>query len=76
MNYFQSLTLECYSFQYEIIFCIEDEADSQLKLYITSLKSKYPHVDTQVRHTFRRLEGIHIYVQIHLRRILCTNLLF
>ena len=48
-------------FQYEIIFCIEDEADSQLKLYITSLKSKYPHVDTQVRHTFRRLQGIHVY---------------
>ena len=35
-------------FQYEIIFCIEDENDNQLRLYINSLKSKYPHVDTQV----------------------------
>jgi len=36
-----------YPGKYEIIFCIEDESDNQLRLYINSLKSKYPHVDTQ-----------------------------
>jgi len=37
-----------YPGKYEILFCIEDECDNQLKLYINSLKAKYPNVETQI----------------------------
>ena len=33
--------------KYEIIFCIQDPDDSRLRMYVESLRSKYPNVDSQ-----------------------------
>ena len=35
-------------FQYELLFCIQDEEDSRLRMYVESLRAKYPKVDCQV----------------------------
>jgi hypothetical protein len=35
-------------FQYEIIFCVQEPDDTRLKMYIDSLRAKYPKVEAQV----------------------------
>ena len=36
-------------FQYELLFCIQDVDDNRLRMYVESLKAKFPAVDCQVR---------------------------
>ena len=36
------------SFQFELLFCIQEEDDSRLRMYVDSLRAKYPKVDCQV----------------------------
>ena len=36
------------SFQYEVLFCIQEEEDSRLRMYVESLKTKFPNVDCKV----------------------------
>ena len=37
------------AFQFELLFCIQEEDDSRLRMYVESLRSKFPKVDCQVR---------------------------
>ena len=36
-------------FQFELLFCIQEEDDSRLRMYVESLRAKFPKVDCQVR---------------------------
>ena len=40
-------------FQYEILFCVQEEDDVRLRMYVDSLRSKFPNVDCQVRDSQR-----------------------
>lgn len=46
LTYLRSLS---FLFQYELLFCIQDIDDNRLRMYVESLKAKFPAVDCQVR---------------------------
>ena len=36
--------------KYELIFCIQEKDDSRLKMYVDSLRNKYPMVQAKVNY--------------------------
>ncbi len=47
----------CSSFQYEVLFCIQEDDDTRLRMYVESLRAKFPGVDCSVRHFERNVSA-------------------
>ena len=43
-------TLDYPKAKYELIFCIQEQDDSRLKMYVDSLRNKYPMVQAKVNY--------------------------